>query len=305
MSLRYINRFPAKLAIAFKNRPLSSSLRSFEPERLLIQIPEQMKRLNVYIRSLQRALEQRPKVFQGINMNVSLGVRDRMINHLVRVFVCKFVVGTELVGDKLRTFFHVCSDFRIKVADTRALNYLAANTRRFVACFALQKSEHSRFADHAPLSRFPVFVHETCSAADVSFIRFHATGKLFNRAVLHRQTDTVQHEPACFLGDAQRASKFARANSVLRVDDHPRCGKPFVESQGTILKDRSDFDAELFLARLAVPNSAGQHELANVSRVAARATNTARPTHPYQKLMALVGIAEITNRARQGFGNVI
>src|SRR6266436_3416159 len=28
MSLEYINRFPAKLAIVFKNRPLSSSLRS-------------------------------------------------------------------------------------------------------------------------------------------------------------------------------------------------------------------------------------------------------------------------------------
>src|SRR5204863_10056620 len=36
-----------------------------EPKRLLVQIPEQMKRLDVHIRSVDSAFEQRPKVLKS------------------------------------------------------------------------------------------------------------------------------------------------------------------------------------------------------------------------------------------------
>ena len=36
-----------------------------KPKRLFVQIPKQMKRLNIHIGSVQRAFEQRPEVFQA------------------------------------------------------------------------------------------------------------------------------------------------------------------------------------------------------------------------------------------------
>src|SRR6266498_3184385 len=50
-------------------------------KRLLIQIPEQMKRLNVHIRPMQRAFKQRPKVFQSVRMDVALRVANSMVNN--------------------------------------------------------------------------------------------------------------------------------------------------------------------------------------------------------------------------------
>src|SRR5438876_7249247 len=49
------------------NKPASVIVLALvEAERLLIQIPKQVKRLNVDIRSVDSALEQRPKVFQSV-----------------------------------------------------------------------------------------------------------------------------------------------------------------------------------------------------------------------------------------------
>src|SRR5205823_9313532 len=57
-----------------------------ESERLLIQIPEQMKRLDVHIRSVDAALEQRPKVFQSVGVDAPFHVALGMIDELVGVF---------------------------------------------------------------------------------------------------------------------------------------------------------------------------------------------------------------------------
>lgn len=78
-----------------------------EPKRLFIQIPEQMKRLHAHIRSLDRALEQRPEVFQPVNMDMAAHVGFRVIDHIVRKLVRKAYVCPAFVRmhlDPLRTY---------------------------------------------------------------------------------------------------------------------------------------------------------------------------------------------------------
>src|SRR2546428_7505464 len=64
-------------------------------KRLLVQISEQMKRLNVHIRSMQRAFEQRPEVFQPVSVNVALCVANGMVDHSPVVILFKIIIGHE------------------------------------------------------------------------------------------------------------------------------------------------------------------------------------------------------------------
>ena len=64
----------------------------------------------------------------------------------------------------------------------------------------------------------------------------------------------MQHKPSGLLSDAESASHFIRANSVFAVHEHPQSDKPFVERDWRILKNRPNFDGELFLARLTLPS---------------------------------------------------
>src|ERR1700730_7439098 len=67
-----------------------------ESERLLVQIPEQMKRLNVHIRPVDSALKQRPKVFQSVRVDASFHIALGMVDELVRVLVRQAHVGKML-----------------------------------------------------------------------------------------------------------------------------------------------------------------------------------------------------------------
>src|SRR6266480_1613047 len=64
-----------------------------KPERLLIAVTEQMKRLDINIRSLERTLEQRPKVFQSVSVNLAACVALQMVNDLSVVIFFQIVVG--------------------------------------------------------------------------------------------------------------------------------------------------------------------------------------------------------------------
>ena len=89
MSLEYINRFPAKLAIVFRNRPLSLSLRSLNRNACSSKYRNKMKRFNVYISPANRPLEQRPEIFQSVSVDVAFRIALRMINYVVDVFVTR------------------------------------------------------------------------------------------------------------------------------------------------------------------------------------------------------------------------
>src|SRR6266446_899693 len=95
------------------NKPTSVIVLALvESERLLVQIAEQMKRLNVHIRPVDSALKQRPKVFQSVGMDAPFHVALGMIDELVGVFVRQAHVGKMLVCENFRAFLDVLAHLR-------------------------------------------------------------------------------------------------------------------------------------------------------------------------------------------------
>ena len=54
-----------------------------ESERLFVEIPEQVERLNADVGSSDGALEQAPEIFKAVRVNIALRVANRMVNRLV------------------------------------------------------------------------------------------------------------------------------------------------------------------------------------------------------------------------------
>jgi len=56
-----------------------------ETKRLLIQIPEQVERLNINVCAFDGAFEQRPEIFHAVRVNMPVDVAHGVINHIVRI----------------------------------------------------------------------------------------------------------------------------------------------------------------------------------------------------------------------------
>src|SRR5438477_1945281 len=78
-----------------------------KPKRLLIAVPEQMKRLNVHIRAFERAFQKRPEVFQSVSVNLTACVAFQMVNDLAVVTLFEIVIGHKRVRANGRTCFNM------------------------------------------------------------------------------------------------------------------------------------------------------------------------------------------------------
>src|SRR5207248_720378 len=143
-------------------------------------------------------------------------------------------------------------------------------------------------------------VHVARFAADKGFVHLNLAGQL-PAALLHRQTDSVQHEPSGFLSDAQVAADLVGANAVLAVRNEPHRRKPLVKTERRILKDGSDLDGKLRLrmASLALPVTPRRHKT-DILGIAVRAHNAARPAIECKVVQAVVRVREIDDRVLQG-----
>src|ERR1700724_1484652 len=68
-----------------------------EPEGLLIQVAEEVERLDADVGSFDRALEERPEVFQIVGVDLALGVAFGMVDDLVDIVLAEFVVGRQRI----------------------------------------------------------------------------------------------------------------------------------------------------------------------------------------------------------------
>lgn len=107
-----------------------------ESKRLLIQIPEQMKRFNVNVSALKAALEQRPEIFQPVRVDVTFGVALGVINDLVFKITVQAEVSRPFIGENIGTFFnmpvHIVLQGGLPPALSRALRRRASISRLVV-----------------------------------------------------------------------------------------------------------------------------------------------------------------------------
>jgi hypothetical protein len=263
-----------------------SQLPHIEPERLFVQIPEQVKRLNGDVRSLETALQQRPEVLATVRVNLPVNVRLSVIDHLMHVFGSKLVVRLQRVGVDVRARFDIQADASFKRVPLVVRDRCHTDLAVAGCAVPLKQSHNGDLAVEASAlatdtgTAFPVGVHVARSATDVGFINFDvATELAAARFVLHRQTDAVQHEPRGLLGDANRAVDLPRANAVLAVGDQPQNGQPLVQTERRVLKDRPGLERELPLGMtgFALPSLARRIEV-NGLRTAGRARHAIGPT---------------------------
>lgn len=80
-----------------------------KPERLFVQISEQMKRLHVHIGSMQRPFEKRPKVFQSVRVDVTLCVANGMVDNSAVVIAFKIIIRHKRVGADRRALLDMCA----------------------------------------------------------------------------------------------------------------------------------------------------------------------------------------------------
>jgi hypothetical protein len=82
---------------------------SVEAEGLLIEIAEQVKGLDAHIGSVDASLQETPKVFDVVRVNIAVNVLDRVVDDLVRVVGSQSAIGQQRVTVERGTGLHVFS----------------------------------------------------------------------------------------------------------------------------------------------------------------------------------------------------
>jgi hypothetical protein len=168
---------------------------------------------------------------------------------------------------------------------------------------ALQQPDDCRLARRASALNDPrlfVLVHEPGTATDEGFVHLNLTLKPLGKGLgLHRQPDTVEHEPRGLLGHSKGAVQLVATDPVLGVDQQPDRGEPLVQPNGGVLEDRAQLDGELLLAALALPDTTGGQERVLVGPTAG-AGDAIGPAEPRQEGKAHVLVSEVPDGLYQG-----
>ncbi len=269
------------------------------PEHLLVQIPEQVKGFDADIGAFQLALEQAPKVFESVSVNLPINVPFSVVNDLMlESLLLESLIGHERIGIDRAPCFHVSANVRLQRVLFAIANDSGAN---FAAAF--EDSHDSGFILGASLSNPAlvfVGVHEASGTANESFVYFNfaiRTAEFQKRAVLHGKANPMEHKPSGLLSDAQSAANLVRANTVLAVRNHPNCDKPLVEGNRRIFHDGSDLDRELPMGMhaLALPLPLIIQEHGIFTSASGAGHNTVRPAKFDHELEAVVGIGEVND----------
>src|SRR6266542_5022649 len=205
-----------------------------ESERLFIEVSKQMKRFNRDVRAAKRTLQQRPKVFAAVRVNLSVYVLLRVVNDLVDVLAvvagAETSIRRERIGVHGRTGFDIRANTTLDLFPPSILHNGSSDDAVTGLAVALKQSLYGDFP-HVSVRRglhralFPFFVHESRFAADERLVYFNLAPNLAAcLLVLHRKANALQHEPRGLLCDADAAVNFPRADAVLAVGDHPHCG---------------------------------------------------------------------------------
>src|ERR1044072_5586480 len=188
-----------------------------------------MKRFDTDVSAFDSALEQTPKVFESVRVNMPFRVALGVVDNLVRIFVGQAVVGHERISINGRTFLDVLSHFAVQLLPSNTFHDLAAHPRNSFAGVTLQKTKHCDLANASTSALTFASMHVSGLAADIGLIGLDAALHFLHRAVLHRKTDAVKHEPRGLLRDSNRAVQFVGTDSVFGVSDEPESAQPFVQ----------------------------------------------------------------------------
>ena len=270
-------------------------------EHLLVEVAEKMEWFGADIGAFETALEETPKVFQSVGVDLPINVTFGMVNDLMNKILVQSLIREQRIGVDRTTSRNVVSDF--------ALDRVFAPIRNdgrtdFAATF--QDSHDRSFVLSASLGDADaalVLVHEASRATDEGFVYFNFATDFPEGLILQGEANPVEHEPCGLLGYLESASHFVGTDSVFAVSEHPSSGEPFVETDRGILKDGPNFDGELALGMVsgALPDATRSAER-DLFGAASRAGDTFGPAPRNEVIEAVVGVREVQDCFLQALG---
>jgi hypothetical protein len=277
-----------------------------EPKGLLIEIGVKVNWVNADVGSLERPLQEAPEVLDAVGVYAVANELDGVIDSLVIVGVAKAEIRFQRIGidggSRLDAGANLgCQGAAFYIRNVRCLDAAGSIVRT-----ALDNAEDRFFARAASPFDFllaHVPMHILSETADVAFVGFDLARHFDEGSGLHRQSDSVIHEPSGLLSYAERPMHFVAADSVIAVGDHPDCREPFPKVDWAILENRSDLGRELAtrMRLFAFPNPAGRDE-ARIGTPTGGAMHTVRPAQFNHRTQRDIGVREVTDCFDEGLG---
>jgi hypothetical protein len=141
-------------------------------KRLLIEVSEQMERLNTHIGTADGSFQETPEVLHAVRMDRAVSVLLSVVNDLVRVLRIKPVVREKFVRHDFRSAPNVFLNDPGKFMLPASLDVLDMD----LPGIALKQPENDLLSDRTATVDlgFPlVLVHKPRFAADKGFVRFN------------------------------------------------------------------------------------------------------------------------------------
>src|SRR5258708_6840960 len=107
------------------------------PERLFVDVAEQVEGLDGNVGTVKAALQQTPEVLHGVGVNVPVHVLNGVIDDRVLVVTVKAAIREKFVTEDRRAYRDVVADFALKFILPASLNVSRANLSA-----ALDHSKH-------------------------------------------------------------------------------------------------------------------------------------------------------------------
>jgi hypothetical protein len=279
-----------------------------EPERLFVQIPAQMRRINTDVSSFEGTFQEAPEILDVVGVNLPGDKLDRVVNHLMRIGAGKAQIRFESVSVESRPCLNGSADLRCECPALHVRNMRGFDPAGPPLTRALDDTEDSFFprtASALDLTVTNMPVHVLGETANECFVGLDLSAHLKKRAGLHCEPDSVIHEPRSLLSDTECPMHLVAADPVLAVCGHPDRGEPLPQVDGTILKDGSDLGRELpaRMLLLALPQPTCSNE-PDIGSTACRAVDAIRPAQLDHRAHGDIRIGEISDGFNEGLGFV-
>ena len=108
------------------------SLPSVESESLFVKIPNQVEWLNTDISSLDCSLQETPKVFNAIGVNMTSDISLSVVNYFMDILGVQVIIGRQGISDKIATCFNRLPDRMGDCVSASISNYLGLNLASLV-----------------------------------------------------------------------------------------------------------------------------------------------------------------------------
>jgi len=265
---------------------------AIESERHFFAVGLKMLGADTMPTSDDAALEKRERGFNGVRVDVALGVdaefvTDSFVPAVLADMLCCALVSAPIVGVQ---DVHVLADILADVLFERARLRVFGMEESQIAA-ALTDADNDFLVVVFCFASFPPIL-----AANIRFVHFYFSAQHGLACFHHRGSDSMTEIPRCFVAsESKRSLNLARGHALLGLTEKQRSDEPLGKRQERIVEDGASGDRELVVTTLAVIERLFGLQFGSV-HLAARAAHAFGPAQLGQNLAALfIGREHLVN----------